>query len=160
MVLCLKTRESRSPPGLPSARRVTPRTAHRGAPPIPSIDPIRPPRSRRPGRTHTPSAGWSSPVARQAHNLKVAGSNPAPATKHTTTEPTHTGPRPTARAFSRSGGMDRHAKAFGRCGERFGGLSPIQRRRCGQQICEGRGGRSEAPRTAPFVCRCLNPQST
>ena len=27
------------------------------------------------------SAGWSSPVARQAHNLKVAGSNPAPATK-------------------------------------------------------------------------------
>ena len=25
-------------------------------------------------------AGWSSPVARQAHNLKVAGSNPAPAT--------------------------------------------------------------------------------
>jgi hypothetical protein len=26
-------------------------------------------------------AGWSSLVARQAHNLKVAGSNPAPATK-------------------------------------------------------------------------------
>ena len=25
-------------------------------------------------------AGWSSLVARQAHNLKVAGSNPAPAT--------------------------------------------------------------------------------
>ena len=32
-------------------------------------------------------AGWSSPVARQAHNLKVAGSNPAPATS--------TSPRPT-----------------------------------------------------------------
>jgi hypothetical protein len=30
---------------------------------------------------HLPFAGWSSPVARQAHNLKVAGSNPAPATK-------------------------------------------------------------------------------
>ena len=32
--------------------------------------------------THTTIliAGWSSPVARQAHNLKVAGSNPAPAT--------------------------------------------------------------------------------
>ena len=29
---------------------------------------------------HHPVAGWSSPVARQAHNLKVAGSNPAPAT--------------------------------------------------------------------------------
>src|SRR5690606_24031966 len=27
----------------------------------------------------TPVAGWSSLVARQAHNLKVAGSNPAPA---------------------------------------------------------------------------------
>ena len=24
-------------------------------------------------------AGWSSPVARQAHNLKVLGSNPSPA---------------------------------------------------------------------------------
>ena len=28
--------------------------------------------------THT-NAGWSSPVARQAHNLKVTGSNPVPA---------------------------------------------------------------------------------
>jgi hypothetical protein len=26
-------------------------------------------------------AGWSSPVARRAHNPKVVGSNPAPATK-------------------------------------------------------------------------------
>ncbi len=26
------------------------------------------------------AAGWSSPVARQAHNLKVTGSNPVPAT--------------------------------------------------------------------------------
>jgi hypothetical protein len=26
------------------------------------------------------NAGWSSPVARQAHNLKVLGSNPSPAT--------------------------------------------------------------------------------
>ncbi len=31
-----------------------------------------------------PGAGWSSPVARQAHNLKVAGSNPAPATNQPT----------------------------------------------------------------------------
>lgn len=30
-------------------------------------------------------AGWSSPVARQAHNLKAAGSNPAPATTTSTT---------------------------------------------------------------------------
>ena len=35
----------------------------------------------RPGAQN--NAGWSSPVARQAHNLKAAGSNPAPATKHT-----------------------------------------------------------------------------
>ena len=28
-------------------------------------------------------AGWSSLVARRAHNPKVAGSNPAPATKKT-----------------------------------------------------------------------------
>ena len=27
-------------------------------------------------------AGWSSPVARWAHNPKVAGSNPVPATKY------------------------------------------------------------------------------
>ena len=27
------------------------------------------------------TAGWSSLVARQAHNLKVVGSNPTPATK-------------------------------------------------------------------------------
>ena len=32
-------------------------------------------------------AGWSSPVARQAHNLKVAGSNPAPATNKTIRTP-------------------------------------------------------------------------
>ncbi len=31
-------------------------------------------------RCYTVGAGWSSPVARQAHNLKAAGSNPAPAT--------------------------------------------------------------------------------
>jgi hypothetical protein len=31
------------------------------------------------GSTH--DAGWSSPVAREAHNLEVAGSNPVPATE-------------------------------------------------------------------------------
>ena len=34
------------------------------------------------------NAGWSSPVARQAHNLKVAGSNPAPATNITNSQKT------------------------------------------------------------------------
>jgi hypothetical protein len=33
-------------------------------------------------RQHT-DAGWSSPVARRAHNPKAAGSNPAPATNFT-----------------------------------------------------------------------------
>src|SRR5437879_11105086 len=58
MVLHLKVRKSRSPPGPHSSlssRSVTDRR-----------DPT--------------DAGWSSPVARQAHNLKVVGSNPTPAT--------------------------------------------------------------------------------
>jgi hypothetical protein len=33
------------------------------------------------------TAGWSSPVARQAHNLKVVGSNPTPATSVTSDNP-------------------------------------------------------------------------
>ena len=42
------------------------------------------------------AAGWSSPVARQAHNLKVVGSNPTPAT----TISNHKGP-----PVSRSAGL-------------------------------------------------------
>ena len=34
-----------------------------------------------PSKNQRLGAGWSSPVARQAHNLKVVGSNPTPATK-------------------------------------------------------------------------------
>ena len=33
-------------------------------------------------KTNPYIAGWSSPVARQAHNLKVVGSNPTPATNN------------------------------------------------------------------------------
>jgi hypothetical protein len=40
------------------------------------------------------AAGWSSPVARQAHNLKVTGSNPVPATT------LNTAPWPPARGLS------------------------------------------------------------
>jgi hypothetical protein len=40
-------------------------------------------RSRHSVKPNALGAGWSSPVARQAHNLKAAGSNPAPATKST-----------------------------------------------------------------------------
>jgi hypothetical protein len=68
MVLRLKARKSRSPPGLPNPPQTRPRD------PCPGLNP-----SRRPA-THD-NAGWSSPVARQAHNLKVEGSNPSPATK-------------------------------------------------------------------------------
>jgi hypothetical protein len=39
------------------------------------------------------NAGWSSPVARQAHNLKVIGSNPIPATNY------NAKPRPRGRGF-------------------------------------------------------------
>src|SRR5262244_566067 len=39
-------------------------------------------RARRPS-LKLPDAGWSSLVARRAHNPKVAGSNPAPATPKT-----------------------------------------------------------------------------
>src|SRR5216683_1590063 len=61
MVLPLKRRKSRAPPGPPN--------------PLPSLPALN-------GQVFRPTiAGWSSPVARQAHNLKVVGSNPTPATK-------------------------------------------------------------------------------
>src|SRR5690349_20020112 len=93
MVLRPKTRESGSPPGPTGApemggkrhgtgqhdaartrRTDAPREPHRRPGPHSSGAPVS--ASER-GR----DAGWSSPVARQAHNLKVAGSNPAPATR-------------------------------------------------------------------------------
>jgi hypothetical protein len=75
MVLCLKTRESRSSPGQP---RTIPSSMNH---------------LRRFGTAFAffgfaVDAGWSSPVARQAHNLKVTGSNPVPATiQHTARKP-------------------------------------------------------------------------
>ena len=44
-----------------------------------SLKPL-PPGTRFPVPGPETTAGWSSPVARQAHNLKVRGSNPLPAT--------------------------------------------------------------------------------
>ena len=44
------------------------------------------------------NAGWSSPVARQAHNLKVVGSNPTPATNSSIIEK-YTRPFPLLSAF-------------------------------------------------------------
>ena len=57
MVLRLKAWESSSPPNL--VKSITLKTI----------------------KIFASVAGWSSPVARQAHNLKVVGSNPTPATK-------------------------------------------------------------------------------
>ena len=76
MVLRLKARKSRSPPGPSSIPGREAETGASAASPwsnaTPGLDP---------GPTHQITAGWSSPVARQAHNLKVIGSNPIPATK-------------------------------------------------------------------------------
>ena len=69
MVLRLKARESRSSPGLPRGC-IRSTTLHHDTF-IRRHDPL----------AATFDAGWSSPVARQAHNLKVIGSNPIPAPK-------------------------------------------------------------------------------
>src|SRR5690606_19198815 len=76
MVLCLKTRESRSLPGLLNAC-LSSRHNNNQRPPN---------RGPKLFLKHAVrhDAGWSSPVARQAHNLKVTGSNPVPATKSRT----------------------------------------------------------------------------
>src|SRR3546814_20656630 len=74
MVLSLKRWKSRTPPGFAaSAQEQNPFTcllASAGSRPA-LADP----------GPHRPlgDAGWSSPVARQAHNMKVTGSNPVPA---------------------------------------------------------------------------------
>src|SRR5579862_1153600 len=72
MVLRLKARESRSSPGLPSgcvySSPLTLLHAFTQATTLAAKF----------------AAGWSSPVARQAHNLKVIGSNPIPAPKFET----------------------------------------------------------------------------
>ena len=81
MVLCLKTRESRSPPDPHNANPAFPLTDHRSGPRRSLTQ-----AERRGIRRHL-GAGWSSPVARQAHNLTVTGTNPVPATKQTVRRP-------------------------------------------------------------------------
>jgi hypothetical protein len=71
MVLRLKARESRSLPGLPGLFAGFHASLCDWPPPW-GFSRLCP--------NHL-VAGWSSPVARQAHNLKVVGSNPAPAPK-------------------------------------------------------------------------------
>ena len=72
MVLRLKTWESRSPPDL--KRDNLSHNDHYTPIANNALGAIVP-------KSGTTVAGWSSPVARQAHNLKVVGSNPTPATK-------------------------------------------------------------------------------
>src|SRR3954447_5431970 len=86
MVLRPKARESGSPPG-PTGAPDTARQGPRGRRQATVTEARRHDHTRRTDATREPqagergdAAGWSSPVARQAHNLKVAGSNPAPAT--------------------------------------------------------------------------------
>src|SRR5688500_17015894 len=76
MVLTLKRWKSRTPPGIAAGEKGRKKPIHKskGCPsgdgPFRVFD-----QARRHG-----AAGWSSPVARQAHILKVVGSNPTPAT--------------------------------------------------------------------------------
>ena len=76
MVLRLKARESRSPPALLTLIHIDERA----------------PKITNPSLTTNTRAGWSSPVARQAHNLKVTGSNPVPAPNATILGPPNSGP--------------------------------------------------------------------
>ncbi len=86
MVLPLKRWKSRSSPGIAAGARVSiADTIHFAKGRDPSRS--RPfgvfaadVRQRIAQRGPFDGAGWSSPVARQAHNLKVVGSNPTPAT--------------------------------------------------------------------------------
>ena len=81
MVLPLKRWKSRTPPGIVAGglcKGYNPFTMSKGRPhhrgdPFSRLQLL----AERDGFI----AGWSSPVARQAHNLKVVGSNPTPATK-------------------------------------------------------------------------------
>ena len=82
MVLVLKHWKSRSPPGIAAgAKRENPfiMSFKKPLPARPSGGFLVSGGDASPEVNHI-TAGWSSPVARQAHNLKVVGSNPTPAT--------------------------------------------------------------------------------
>ncbi len=113
---------------------------------------------------HSPAqdAGWSSPVARQAHNLKAAGSNPAPATntpnrqQHPPHQPRGESPRDT-NAFARPRGArrstpriaasERSGTGQGRAGTTGGRAPPSPRpprRAPSPRGAEGHAGRRAA----------------
>ena len=76
MVLSLKRWKSRSSPGIAAGAH---ENGQRRQNPFTHVVETAALRSSYPNAVL--GAGWSSPVARQAHNLKVVGSNPTPATK-------------------------------------------------------------------------------
>ena len=102
MVLLLKQWKSRSSPGIVARYTKNPfpcpprATSAPGRPFLadPSTARLQPAAERlsTQGPFKDLVAGWSSPVARQAHNLKVTGSNPVPATIFTRTAPTAPAP--------------------------------------------------------------------
>src|SRR5688500_12308835 len=97
MVLTLKRWKSRSSPGIVASELGNnPFTSQRADPHGPAL-------LASLGR-QTGAAGWSSPVARQAHNLKVVGSNPTPATIRSITYRTRASPL-TGGAFVVSGAV-------------------------------------------------------
>jgi hypothetical protein len=88
MVLTLKRWKSRSSPGIIAGGRAgNPFTSQRADPSGAALLAF--------SNAAHGAAGWSSPVARQAHNLKVVGSNPTPATT------TQLGPSTIASLFQR-----------------------------------------------------------
>jgi hypothetical protein len=96
MVLSLKRWKSRSSPGIEASAQTNTKTQsqrqpHRGAPASAHTEAFASGANiTRPHNLKLGDAGWSSPVARQAHNLKVTGSNPVPATNSART--THSTP--------------------------------------------------------------------
>ena len=80
MVLHLKVWESRSPPNLERNASLLYDSNNRRAQTAQRVRKTKALKKRCCSAKRT-VAGWSSPVARQAHNLKVTGSNPVPATK-------------------------------------------------------------------------------
>ena len=91
-----------------------------------------------------PVAGWSSPVARQAHNLKVAGSNPAPAPKLDK----HESPAPKSGAFVRLEptwvGADLNVVVAQLRDLRMSDASKVRRRIDVQAVVAGEGARTQS----------------
>src|SRR5690606_1537798 len=83
------------------------------------------------------AAGWSSPVARQAHNLKVVGSNPTPATTISSQE------------AAPPGGF--FAFGAGRVGSCFRSATGTQQRPALRRSAADRSNRQTVPRICPFA---------